>query len=213
MIGALLVGLVAMVLVNWIAEKWPMLHPLTAGDEVSPTARWLQTAATTLVFVAAAFVWFQPWSLAGRLLVLVNVALLGVAGAIDLVHRYIFFGWSVTALSAGLLTVLWLGDPLRLATGVGLFGLTFALWRSTDQLGGGDVWLAAYLGLLLGLLDGPAALLVGSAIGAVVGGALIALRKLGWRDPIPAGFFWAWAGLALLPFPGVVTSLLSKGLR
>lgn len=212
MIGALLVGLATMVLVNWIAEKWPALHPLTAGDEVSPAARWLQTAATSLVFVTTGIVWLQPWSLAGRLLALVNVALLGVAGTIDLVHRYIFFGWSVAALSAGLLTVLWLGDPLRLATGIVLFGLCYAVWRFSGQLGGGDVWLAAYLGLLLGLLDGPAALLVGSTIGAVVGGTLIALRKLGRRDPIPAGFFWAWAGLALLPFPGLVTSLLSKGL-
>ena len=212
MIGALLVGLATMVLVNWIAEKWPALHPLTAGDEVSPAARWLQTAATSLVFVTTGIVWLQPWSLAGRLLVLVNVALLGVAGAIDLVHRYIFFGWSVTALSAGLLTVLWLGDPLRLTAGVGLFGLTFALWRFTNQLGGGDVWLAAYLGLLLGILDGPAALLVGSAIGAVMGGALIGLRRIGKSDPLPAGFFWAWAGLSLLPFPGLTTWLLTRGL-
>ena len=212
MIGAILAGLVIMFLVNWIAERWPTRHPLTAGERVSVAMRWLQRVATLLVPVAAALIWLQPMSLASRLLALTNVTLLGIAGAIDLVHRRIFFGWSVIALLVGSLTALWYGDPLRLTAGVGLFGLTFALWRSTDQLGGGDVWLAAYLGLLLGILDGPAALLVGSAIGAVMGGALIGLRRIGKSDPLPAGFFWAWAGLSLLPFPGLTTWLLTRGL-
>ena len=213
MIGAILMGLVITLLVNWIAEQWPARQPLTAGEQVSAAMRWLQRVATGLVFLAALLIWLEPISLAARLLALINVALLGIAGAIDLVLRRIFMGWSITALLVGGLTALWHGDPLRLAAGIGLFGLTYVLWRFTDQLGGGDVWLAAYLGLLLGLLDGPAALLVGSAAGAIVGTALIGLRQIGRSDPLPAGFFWAWTGLTLLPFPGLAAWLLMGGAR
>ena len=71
----------------------------------------------------------------------------------------------------GLVLVGLTGQWQHLIAALSLFGLTYVLW-SGGGIGGGDVWLAIYLGLALGL-DAFLAILLGSVIGLAVSAALI----------------------------------------
>jgi leader peptidase (prepilin peptidase)/N-methyltransferase len=124
------------------------------------------------------------------------IGLLSTAALTDLVHRRIYRRWSVAALASGLVLALLGGQWSHLVVAVGLFLATYFLWAK-GGLGGGDVWLASYLGLVLGV-NALLALLVGSAVGSVVSLVLIATRRLTWKDPMPLGLFWAVGGVAVL---------------
>jgi leader peptidase (prepilin peptidase)/N-methyltransferase len=124
------------------------------------------------------------------------VALLITAAATDLAHRRIYRPWSATALTSGLLLALAAGRWSHLIVALVLFAAAYILWRG-GGIGGGDVWLAAYLGLALGpraLL----ALLLGSALGSVIALALVAARRMTLQDPVPLGLFWAVGGVIVV---------------
>jgi Flp pilus assembly protein protease CpaA len=130
---------------------------------------------------------------AGRVLA---IGLLSTAALTDLVHRRIYRRWSAVALASGLVLALLAGQWSHLLVALALFAATYFLW-ARGGLGGGDVWLAAYLGLVLGV-NALLALLAGSMIGSVVSLALIATRRLTRKDPVPLGLFWAVGGLVVL---------------
>jgi Flp pilus assembly protein protease CpaA len=121
---------------------------------------------------------------------------LTTAALTDLVRRRIYRLWSALALSTGLALVLLAGQWSHLLFALLLFASTYVLWH-TGGIGGGDVWLATYLGLALGS-DAPLAMLVGSIVGAVVAIALMTTKKLTLKDPLPLGLFWALGGLLVL---------------
>lgn len=60
-------------------------------------------------------------------------------------------------------------------------------WIRPGSMGGGDVKLAALIGLMAGWPDVLVALFVAFAVGAVAGLVLIAAGRLGRRDPMPFG--------------------------
>jgi len=95
---------------------------------------------------------------------------------------------------------------------VGFFALwainaSFKLVRGVDGMGGGDFKLLAGLGALLGWKLLPAIVLLSSAVGAVVGIALIALRRHGWAKPLPFGPYLVGGGLAAVFFGDTLTRL------
>ena len=122
--------------------------------------------------------------------------LLATAAVTDLTRRRIYCLWSAVALVSGLALVWLTGQWQHLIIALSLFGLTYVLW-SSGGIGGGDVWLAIYLGLALGL-DAFVAMLLGSVIGLAVSAVLIILGKLTWRDAVPLGLYWALGGLLVL---------------
>ena len=74
-----------------------------------------------------------------------------------------------------------------LVVGVGFFAL--AAGSRGRAMGGGDIKLAAAMGLLLGIKGVLVALLVAFNVAAVVGLTLIVLRRRGRHDQIPFGPF------------------------
>lgn len=82
-------------------------------------------------------------------------------------------------------------------------------------LGYGDVRLALLLGLGLGWFSPwypPLALFSGSAVGAIVGGALMVRQRMTRGQPIPFGVFLAvGSGIAIFAGPEVVDFLHSAG--
>jgi len=81
--------------------------------------------------------------------------------------------------------------------GAGLFFLVLYL-LSRGGLGGGDVKLAAALGLWLGWPGAALAVFLGSLIGSVISISLIALKKKNRKDPIPYGPFLVFGTIIVL---------------
>jgi len=127
---------------------------------------------------------------------LLAIGLLATAALTDLARRRIYRAWSATALGSGLALALVAGRWSHVVIALALFGATYLLW-SRGGLGGGDVWLAVYLGLVLGM-DALVALLLGACLASVVAVVLVAAKKLTWKDPVPLGLFWCLGGLAVL---------------
>jgi Flp pilus assembly protein protease CpaA len=125
-----------------------------------------------------------------------TAGLLTAAAVTDLTRRRIYRRWSAIALISGLALVCLTSQWQDLIIALSIFGLTYVLW-SSGGIGGGDVWLAVYLGLALGM-DAFWALLLGSGIGLAVSAALIIRRRLAWKDPVPLGLYWALGGLVIL---------------
>ncbi len=119
--------------------------------------------------------------------------LLTTAALTDLARRRIYRQWSLAALTSGLALALVTGQQFNLVVAVGLFALAYALW-SQGGIGGGDVWLATFMGLALGL-EALTAMLLGSILGSVVSLSLVAAKRLKWSDPVPLGLYWAIGGL------------------
>lgn len=133
--------------------------------------------------------------------------LLGVS-ATDIGHRIIPDSLLlVGALLAGaLLFALPRASYVSHLEGMGLlFAITFVVALiSGGGMGGGDVKLAAYMGLVLGLVPGVAAFLTGGLLGGLYGLGLLVARKGGLRDTFAFGPFLAGgAALILLIAPAL----------
>jgi leader peptidase (prepilin peptidase)/N-methyltransferase len=68
--------------------------------------------------------------------------------------------------------------------GAGAFFAALA-WLHPGSMGGGDIKLAALIGLMAGWPDVVVAIFVAFAVGATVGILLVAVGRLGRRDPLP----------------------------
>lgn len=121
---------------------------------------------------------------------------LATAALTDLARRRIYRQWSLSALASGLALALVTGRSFDLVVAVGLFVFAYAFW-SKGAIGGGDVWLATFLGLALGL-EALTALLAGSVAGSIVSLALVAAKRLKMSDPVPLGLYWAIGGLLIV---------------
>ncbi|MDP9045594.1 MAG: A24 family peptidase [Pseudomonadota bacterium] len=102
----------------------------------------------------------------------------------------------------------WIATPL-LASVVGAVAGYLALWfvfhayrliRGREGMGAGDFKLLAALGAWMGWQALPSIILLSSAVGAVVGIALIVLRRHDREVPIPFGPYLAGGGVAALFF-------------
>jgi leader peptidase (prepilin peptidase) / N-methyltransferase len=120
------------------------------------------------------------------------------------------------------LSLLWLGllvsllpggvEPsaaiLGAALGYGVLWTVFKVFKAItgkDGMGYGDFKLLAALGAWLGPGQLPLVILLSSLVGALIGGAYLALKRGGKSEPIPFGPFLAAAGwIALLFGPAIV---------
>lgn len=161
------------------------------------------------LFLAAVCVHGLSWE-ALRALLAVGISV--PATVIDLRHRIIPDRLNLAGLLLALPLAAWppgrMNDCLWgfLAGGGTLLAIALL---SRGGIGGGDVKLAAVLGLILGLRLTAAALFLSFVAGSVAGLALVAARKAGMKDAIPFGPFlgagavaaslfgerlWSWYG-------------------
>lgn len=175
-------------------------------------------AATGALFFALAW-HFGPtpaalvWCIAGALLMAMTM--------IDIDTQYLPDDLTLPLIGLGLFAAGMGWIPVAMADAawgalVGYFALwainaTFKLVRGVDGMGGGDFKLLAGLGALLGWKLLPAIVLLSSAVGAVVGIALIALRRHGWARPLPFGPYLVGGGLAAVFFGDALTRLYFPG--
>ena len=199
-------------------ENVPLLSYLLLRGRCSAcgiriTLRYPAMEALTGLLFAAAAARFGPTPELAPALLMISILIL--VSFIDLERRIIPNKIVLPGIAAGLaLTLLAYPDtPLRpfvgIVAGGGLFFLLAVI--KPAGLGGGDVKLAAFLGVFLGsavLL----ALFVGVMAGAVVGVALMVLGIKGRKDPIPFGPFLSLGGLvALLGGPEIIRWYLGLG--
>lgn len=185
-----------------ISARYPVIEAATGAAFVGVTlliATWPSTTAGgwgTAVVVAAAYLWFAAASI---VLTVIDLDTFRLPNAIVLPS----IGVGVILLTvASLLASAW-GQLLRALAAAAvlfLFYLVLRLVRS-DAMGGGDVKLAALVGLHLGWI-GWDAVAVGFfaafLTGGVYGVALMLLRRAGRRTAIPFGpwmLLGAWAGI------------------
>lgn len=169
-------------------------------------------ALTGLLFGAAALRFGLTPELAPALLM---IAVLLLVSFIDLGHWVIPNKVVLPGIAAGLLLTLFAQpeQPLRPFLGLALGGGIFLLLATIKPqgLGGGDVKLAAFMGVFLGSAV-LVALFVGLVSGALVGLVLVALGIKGRRDYIPFGPFLSLGGVvALLGGPEIIRWYLGLG--
>lgn len=136
------------------------------------------------------------------------VATLIVITFIDLDHQIIPDVITLPGIIVGLVCAAVGLGPSLAASIIGLLlggGFLYAVAAAYEMLagregmGGGDIKLLAMIGAFLGWQGVLTTLLVASLSGALVGGFLILLRRVGSRSPIPFGpFLAAGAATALL---------------
>lgn len=151
---------------------------------------------TGLLFVLAVHRWGLTWT---ALAMAVFFAMLVVTTVIDLYHQIIPDGVLLTAGIIGF-PLMYLQSLEQLKWGVigffaaGLVMLLIAL-ASRGGMGGGDIKLAAVMGLFLGLKPVALALFIAFFTGGIVGIFLLAIGRKGRKDPVPFGPFLALGSL------------------
>ncbi|HEY6102106.1 MAG TPA: prepilin peptidase [bacterium] len=136
-----------------------------------------------------AAVWLKSHSLLDAAAGVVFVLLLLAVFFIDLEHQIVPNALSYPGLLLGLLLAVPQGrfvDALFAAAGAGALFLLIAI-ISGGGMGGGDIKLAAMMGVFLGWPRIGVALLCAFVLGAGVGVLLIALKRRSRKDPIPFG--------------------------
>lgn len=204
-------------------------HPLSALDNI-PLFGWLLLrgrcrycrASISIQYplvellsgvLSAAIVWkFGPsWAaLAGLVLTWVLIALSGIDFRTQLLPDQLTYPLLWLGLLLSLLPMFVAAPAAILAAAIGYLSLwsvywAFKLLTGKEGMGYGDFKLLAALGAWMGPMSLLPIILLSSLIGALVGGALIALRKHQREIPIPFGPFiaaagWVWfvAGSGLL---------------
>ena len=157
-------------------------------------------ALTGVLFAAVAYKLGLGVGLPGALAL---VAVLVALAAIDLEHRLLPNAIVVPAAVAGF-ALSALADPggwwFYLASAVAVGGGLFALAvLYPGGMGMGDVKMGAMLGMFLGPYA-ALAVFVGALLGAVAGGLLMGLGKVGRRYPMPFGVFMSAGGVVALLF-------------
>jgi leader peptidase (prepilin peptidase)/N-methyltransferase len=91
---------------------------------------------------------------------------------------------------------------LSLLTGIGFFAFFWSLWKLTKGRGmaDGDMYVALYMGLLLGYPKGLVALMGSFILGAVIGVLLIVTKIRGRKDTVPFVPFMVMSILITLLF-------------
>jgi leader peptidase (prepilin peptidase)/N-methyltransferase len=171
------------------------------GCSISPLQPIVELI-TGLLF-AAAYLRFGISILLIKALFLISVSL--VVSFIDLEHYIIPDKIIIFALSGGTAFVMFSYDPFPVSALVGfisgaLFLLVLAL-ISRGGMGGGDIKLAAVIGLCLGWPGGLFAVILGCLLAGLAGLALVLTKVKSRKDAIPFAPFLA-AGTLLMVYSG-----------
>lgn len=170
-----------------ISWQYPIVELITAGLFVTSYLQWparLNDAAGYLGFV----VWLI--SIVG----LMAIAVYDLRWYIipdQIIYSLIYLAIAKVAVSAALLA----GGPLQVKDAVaGLLiggGVFYAIFQLSDGrwIGGGDVKLGIFFGILLGARDAFIALYIAAVLGAVVMATLLVAKKVTRKSKIPFGPF------------------------
>ncbi|RJX23779.1 MAG: prepilin peptidase [Dethiobacter sp.] len=151
---------------------------------------------TGVLFVAAVYRWGLTWTAPAMM---VFFSMLIVTAVIDWRHQVIPDGALLAGGVLGL-PLIYLQSLDKLKWGVAGFlaaGLLLYLIAviSKGGMGGGDIKLAAVMGLYLGLKPVAVALLLAFMLGGLIGLALLVTGKKGRKDAVPFGPFLALGAL------------------
>lgn len=202
-------GLVAGLGVEIVIDRVPKRELLStwSPQDLRATRAGAVAGLTIALFVGLALRYHDSWALPAFLAVAAGLVALS---AIDLAHFLLpnRIVYPLALVTLALLTLGALGDgdwgALARALLGGLAGmLTLGVLHlvSPRSMGFGDVKLAFVLGLALGWLgwgELVLGLFCGFLAGALVGVALIALRRRGRKDHLPFGPFLAFGTLVVL---------------
>lgn len=194
-------------------ENIPVLSYLRLGGKCAEcktpiSKRYPAIEILTALLFAACGVQFgaQPATLLWCGLIATLVAL----AFIDLDTQFLPDSLTLPLLWAGIASAAFGWIPVSLKDSVfGAMAGYLSLWfvfhayriiRGREGMGAGDFKLLAALGAWMGWLAIPSIILLSSAVGAVVGIALIALRSHDRDVPIPFGPYLAGGGVAALFF-------------
>ncbi len=194
-------------------ENIPVLSYLRLGGKCAEcktpiSKRYPAVEILTALLFAACGVHFgaQPATLLWCGLVATLIAL----AFIDLDTQFLPDSLTLPLLWAGIASAAfgWIPVPLKDSVFGAMAGY-LSLWfvfhayriiRGREGMGAGDFKLLAALGAWMGWLAIPSIILLSSAVGAVVGIALVALRSHDRDVPIPFGPYLAGGGVAALFF-------------
>jgi leader peptidase (prepilin peptidase)/N-methyltransferase len=175
----------------WISLRYPAVELASAGLAVAVVLRYGQTLTAIEVGI---FAW-------------VTLAL----ALIDLEHQLLPDVLTIPSIVLGL-GLSWLGglttivdSALGAVIGAALPALVIGIYyllRGIEGMGWGDVKYLAAIGAVVGVEGCLWVLVVGSVVGAVLGGILIALKRGSSRTALPFGTFLAVAVLLYLLLPG-----------
>lgn len=163
-------------------------------------------ALTGALFVLSAIRFGVSWD---ALIAALFCAAMVVLAAIDVEHFLLPDRITLPGIAVGLAVQPWLREPGLLSAAVGAVAgaaiLTFVwgVWylvRREHGMGFGDVKMLAMIGAFLGLRSMGVALFVAVLAGALVGLALLAVGRFGFRSKLPFGFFLALGALVALFF-------------
>lgn len=159
----------------------------------------LVEVGTAALFLA---VWWRFGLTAAALSAAIFAVIMVVVIFVDLEHQLIPNALTYPGLVVGLALAFTSGPReglvrLAAAVGAGAFFFLIAV-ASRGGMGGGDIKLAAVMGVFLGWPLIATALFISFMLGGVVGVVLLLLRRRGRKDPVPFGPFLAAGGLAAL---------------
>ena len=209
------VGLVVGLVLEVIIDRVPKREVLSTWtpQEMRATRAAVVAGITAVLFAGLALRYHDSWALPAFLALATGLVALS---AIDLEHfllpNRIVYPLALATLA--LLTLAAVGDGAWDALGravlggvAGMVTLGVLHLASPRSMGFGDVKLAFVLGLALGWLgwgELVLGLFCGFLAGALVGVALIALRRRGRKDHLPFGPFLAFGTLFALLWGDVV---------
>jgi leader peptidase (prepilin peptidase)/N-methyltransferase len=187
----------------------------TCGTRISPRYPLVEAANAAAYWAVA--VLYGPGLAAAIAMALVTALL--VLSLIDLDHQILPDVITRPAIAVGIAASLlmhragadagatliggtfWWEAPAAAAAGYAVFALIAWAGRryyGQEALGRGDWKLAAMLGAFLGFKGLLLTVFIGSLLGAVIGLALVALRKASRTTPIPFGTFLGLAGIGVV---------------
>ena len=201
-------------------ENIPLVSYLRLGGKCSACKAPISARYPAVEVLTAALFAACGWRFGAQPTVLLWCGLTATLVAlafIDLDTQFLPDDLTLPLMWAGIVSAAlgWL--PITLGASVGGAALGYlSLWfvyhayriiRGKEGMGAGDFKLLAALGAWLGWLLIPSIILLSSAVGAVVGIALIAFRHHDREVPIPFGPYLAGGGIAALFFGAQLTRL------
>lgn len=211
MVLASLIGMVLGAALEWIADalpRWTGHVPRHAPGLRSRTAMAVSGLCGALGF---ALLWHAPRGAAEQGAHALGLLFFLLVALIDLKHRLVLNVLIYPAIVAAVVArAIWQPDALlpALVGGGMAFGIFFLTAQlKPGQLGGGDVKLAALIGLLLGFPGVLWALLAGTGAAGVVVAWLLVVRHAGMKAQLPYAPFLCFGALVtLLLAPALFTA-------
>jgi leader peptidase (prepilin peptidase) / N-methyltransferase len=205
--------------IRWY-ENIPLFSYLRLGGKCSACKTPISARYPAVEVLTAALFAACGWRFGAQPTVLLWCGLAATLVAlafIDLDTQFLPDDLTLPLMWAGIVSAAMGWLPITLGASVGGAVLGYlSLWfvyhayrliRGKEGMGAGDFKLLAALGAWLGWQLIPSIILLSSAVGAVVGIALIALRRHDREVPIPFGPYLAGGGIAALFFGAQLTRL------